>query len=151
MTEPEELVWFEADGTRHVFDQLPSEEADDGVPHDAVEVGAMSAGEPERIATTCEPEDAVPTADGEDEDEPSTLRGMVRALALGAAAAAATGAAVAAISLTATGDRPDTTSGTVPSTAIAPDQRAEPEAPGTGDGIERVELVPPTTAVDQPG
>lgn len=148
MTESEELVWFEADGTRHVFDEVPSEEADDGAPPDAVEVEAVSADEPERFATADEPDDE---GEGKGKGEPSALRGMVRALALGAAAAAVTGAAVAAISLTATGDRPNTTSGTVPSTAIAPDQPVDPEGPATGDGIEHVELVPPTTAVDQPG
>jgi CTP:molybdopterin cytidylyltransferase MocA len=155
MTESEKLVWFEADGTRHVFDEAPSKTTDVADEPAAESVEEPSADEPfEKPAavepTVTEPVEK-PSADEptvtEPVEEPSALRGMLRALALGAAAAAATGAAVGAISLAATGDRPDTTGGTVPSTTIALE---EPGDSGTSE-VERVELDPPTTSADQPG
>ncbi len=142
MTESEELVWFEADGTRHAFDEASStttEVADE--PTVAEPVEEPTAEDPLEKPAADEPTAAEPV------EEPSALRGMLRALLLGAAAAAATGAAVGAISLAATGDRPDTTGETVPSTTIALE---EPGDPGPSE-VERVELAPPTTSADQPG
>ena len=135
MTENEALVWYEADGTRHVLGEPPA----------TVEAPVVAA-PVEWVAPAVE-------ADGLDADEaidePSALRGMVRALALGAAAAAATGAAVGAISLAATGDRPDTSVETLPSTLVV---GGDPTVPvPTTEEVERIELVPPTTSADQPG
>ncbi len=177
MTEPEELVWFEADGTRHVFGRPSADEHDPttAAPDESASAtptastpvdenaAADRAAEPTEAPTVREPVDDEPApdepsgaqitdepVDDEADNEPSAFGGMLRALALGAAAAAATGAVVGAISLAATGDRPDTTSEPVPSTQAAQEQPAEPEG-SVGDEIERVDLTPPTTSADQPG
>jgi len=143
MIEDEALVWYEADGTRHVLGEPPA---------------TVEAAEPAPVADVADPVEWVAPAVEADADEldadeaidePSALRGMVRALALGAAAAAATGAAVGAISLAATGDRPDTSVETLPSTLVV---GGDPTVPvPTTEEVERIELVPPTTSADQPG
>ncbi|MFA9564410.1 MAG: hypothetical protein ACERLM_06865, partial [Acidimicrobiales bacterium] len=75
--------------------------------------------------------------------------GAALCLTTTAGAAAATGAAVGAISLAATGDRPDTSVETLPSTLVV---GGDPTVPvPTTEEVERIELVPPTTSADQPG
>jgi transcription elongation factor len=174
MTESEELVWFEADGTRHVLDEpasvptarvpTPPRSATGDRVVDATTTTSDGSGsrrpatdapakepaaEPRTDSTRTEEPPAEDAAD-ESAEEPSALRGMMRALALGAAAAAATGAAVGAISLAATGDRPDTTDETTPPTVVTGADSSVP-APPDPTQAERVELVPPTTSADQPG
>lgn len=184
MIEDEALVWYEADGTRHVLGE-PRPEPVRAVPRGSdapavepaapwVEPPVPEPAEPKAPAqpeTSRQPEPelatpprAEPTASGDDseapaaetveepaDEEPSALRGMVRALLLGAAAAAATGAAVGAISLAATGDRPDTSDETiVPSTLVAEEDSVGAE-PSATTVVERIDLAPPTTSGDQPG
>lgn len=173
MTESEDLVWFEADGTRHVLgepvptptDAVVTEAASVAAAPTDADAGRQPAELSDFLADAAATEPAKPdspkletgsvtgeseAATDEPKEEPSALRGMMRALALGAAAAAATGAAVGAISLAATGDRPDTTGETIPSTLVAGEDSSAPDRPDS-DADERVELVPPTTSADQPG
>jgi hypothetical protein len=161
MTESEELVWFEADGTRHVLAEPPVKtpvvaEIESAPPPSAgpdreTPPGRAPAADESAVEDTVQESSADESVGSEPNEEtvqePSALRGMMRALALGAAAAAATGVAVGAISLAATGDRPDTTGGTVPTTATAVEGSG---ASGAGE-VEPVELAPPTTSADQPG
>ena len=165
MNDDKALVWYEADGTRHVLGEPPpapvptpaeSRPGRSDAAQPLVRPAAPEQAEPEATASLVEPTGDTPQAsdsDGSDEPgskEPSALGGMARALLLGAAAAAATGAVVGAISLAATGDRPDTVDETIVPVTLATVTEPVATEPAPTTGVETIDLAPPTTSADQP-
>ncbi len=200
MTDEHNLVWYEADGTRHEFDEtaaapsavtppafspepepaapspLRPETPDDARPdgegdqpaestdratklYEAVAAAAAaskSSAQPGPGQSTRDEPGSVDEEVDEEVDEDSgssPMRGMLRSLALGAAAAAATGIIVGAISLSATGSRPDTFESTSTTVIGGPDGTEGAEGMGTASTTDmgRVDLIPATNAPeDQP-